>query len=157
MTDVKTAIKFFFALMTIGTAAWADSAPVKAAAERNIPGLTWQADSVLTGDFSCEGREQYAILGTNPSDIVIAVFLKGLDSKPEILHYSTKARRPADVKIKTESMDFKLDELKDEIGAIPEGMHTSKTCKGLNLSDDRTDSAHIYWNHVKHEFDDWGL
>jgi hypothetical protein len=44
---------------------------------------------------------------------------------------------------------------KDEIGVDLPGFMPSKKCKGLNLSDGRIDSAHIYWNHEANRFDDW--
>jgi hypothetical protein len=37
------------------------------------------------------------------------------------------------------------------------GFQQSKTCKGLNLSDGETDSAHIYWNHKALRFGEWQL
>jgi len=132
---------------------------VEAAAARFVPDVTWRAGSVVKGDFSCRGRVEQAILGTNPADIVIAIFLHGTTKPPEILRYSAKARRAESAELKIESLDFTPQELKeiaDSIGGeIPPGLRASKTCKGLNLSDG--DSAHIYWNHKARRFDDWSL
>jgi len=98
---------------------------------------------------------QPAILGTSQSEIVIAVFLNGTTSRPEVLRYSAKVRDPASAELKIEDAYSHLKEIADELGAVPPGMQPSETCKGLNLSDGRIDSAHIYWNHDARRFDDW--
>jgi hypothetical protein len=93
-----------------------------------------------------------AILGTSESEIVVAVFLKGLSSRPQVLRYSARVRDAASAVLETESLDFDREE---ELGYALAGFRRSKTCQGLNLSDGRSDSAHIYWNHESRRFDDW--
>ena len=127
------------------------------AAARFVPDVKWRPASVVTGDFSCRGRRETALLGTNQSDIVIAIFLNGLGKPPEALRYSAKARRAESAELIVEDMDYDPKELANSIGSAPEGMRPSKTCKGLKLDDGYTDSAHIYWNHVARRFDDWTL
>jgi hypothetical protein len=128
--------------------------PVQAAAAKYVPGVRWRAKSVIAGNFSCRGRTESAILGTSESWIVVAVFLNGLDHKPQVLEYSTKARNAASAILQTESLGFDPEEA---LGYALPGFRRSKTCKGLNLSDSRSDSAHIYWNHESRRFDDWVL
>jgi hypothetical protein len=125
---------------------------IKSAAARYVPGINWRAKSVVAGDFSCRGRVQRAILGTSRSEIVVAVFLNGTKRPPEVLHYSAKVRDAASAILATEDLDY---DPKEEIGSVLPGFRRSKTCKGLNLSDGRIDSAHIYWNHESLRFDDW--
>jgi hypothetical protein len=56
------------------------------------------------------------------------------------------------IKMTIESVDYDPE---DEIGVAIQGFRRSKTCKGLNIADDHTDSIHIYWNHYFREFDLW--
>jgi hypothetical protein len=125
--------------------------PITTAAARFVPGATWRSNSVLTADFSCRGRKEQAILGVTSSEIVIAVFLNGTGEKPEILRYSAAARNISQTTLTIESLDYAPDE---ETGPLP-GFRRSPSCQGLNLSDDRIDSAHIYWNHDTQRFADW--
>jgi len=125
---------------------------VQAAAAKFVPGVRWRAKSVVAGDFSCRGRSESAILGTSESEIVVAVFLNGLHREPQVLRYSAKVRDAASAVLEIESLDIDREK---ELGYALPGFRRSKTCRGLNLSDGRSDSAHIYWNHESHRFDDW--
>ena len=121
------------------------------AAPRFVPGVVWRPKSVLTADFSCRGRKEQAILGVTAKEIVIAVFLNGPAEPPEVLGYSAEVRDASEAQLTTESLDY---DPKDDVGDLP-GFRRSRTCVGLNLSDDRIDSAHIYWNHDAKRFEDW--
>jgi hypothetical protein len=125
---------------------------VEISAAKYVPGVRWQPKSVLTADFSCRGRREQAILGTSATDIVIAVFLNGTSERPEVLRYSSRVRDAASVQLTIEDQDYdpSLD-----IGSDLPGFKRSRTCKGLNLSDQHIDSAHIYWNHLMSRFEDW--
>lgn len=119
-----------------------------------VPGMAWQRLSVVSGDFSCLGRKQPAILGTSASEIVIVVFLNGLETRPQVLRYSAKALNPKTLKLAIEDLN---QDPKEIIGIELPGFRPSKSCKGLNLSDGETDSSHIYWNHDSQRFDAWRL
>jgi len=125
---------------------------IATAAAKYLPGIQWRQNTVIRGDFSCQGQQQQAILGTTSSEIVIAVFLNGTNQPPEVLRYSAKARDASYAKLMIEDQDY--DPKEDPGYALP-GFRRSKTCKGLNLSDGLVDSAHIYWNHDARQFDDW--
>lgn len=127
-----------------------DSA-VAAAAKRFLPDVRWRAASALHADFTCRGRQQSAILGVSDTDIVIAVFLKGLATRPEVLRYSF-ARDTSTLQLTAEDLNW---DPKAELGYALPGFQRSKTCQGLNLADGEVDAAHIYWNHDGHRFDDW--
>ncbi len=129
----------------------AQAPSIIAAASKFVPGVSWRPESVLTADFSCQGRRGQAVLGVTSKEIVVAVFLKGTSEKPEVLRYSAAARDAAQAKLTLESLDYAPSE---DSGPLP-GFKRSRTCKGLNLSDDMVDSAHIYWNHEAKRFDDW--
>ena len=141
------ALVFILILQTPGP-----SLPITAAAAKYVPGVKWRPGTVVTADFSCRGRKEQAILGVNASDIVIAVFLNGTNQKPAVLRYSAKVRNAATAELTIEDQDY---DPKDVIGVALRGFHRSSTCKGLNLSDGRSDSAHIYWNHKDRRFEDW--
>jgi hypothetical protein len=70
------------------------------AANRFVPGVNWRQSSVVLADFTCVGHKQQAILGTNSTDIVVAVFINGTGARPEMLRYSAKIRSPADATLK---------------------------------------------------------
>ena len=129
----------------------ADAPSLPAAAAKFVPGVRWRAKSALIADFSCRGYREQAILGMTAKDIVVAVFLNGLAEKPEVLRYSSEARDPKSIKLTIESLDY---DPKEEVGNLP-GFQRSRSCQGLNLSDEKVDSAHIYWNHETGRFADW--
>ena len=131
-----------------------DPASVAKAATKRLPGVAWQRRSIVSGDFTCRGRKEQAILGVDASEILIAVFVNGLDSWPEVLRYSAKARNPKTAELTIEDLDY---DPKEMIGSDLYGFRRSKSCKGLNLSDGDTDSAHIYWNYKTLRFEDWTL
>jgi hypothetical protein len=81
------------------------------------------------------------------SEIVVAVFLNGLVKKPSLLRYSASFRDSSTVKLAIEDGEFDVTEFKEILGEIPDGLRSSKSCKWLNLSDEKIDSVHIYWNH----------
>lgn len=124
---------------------------VATAAKRFMPGVRWRADSVLHADFSCRGHQETAILGVSDTDIVIAVFLKGLAKRPEAIRYSL-ARDTSSLHLTAEGRDW---DPKADLGYTLPGFQRSKSCQGLNLADDEVDSAHIYWDHDSHRFEDW--
>jgi hypothetical protein len=76
------------------------------AATRYLPGVNWRQSSVVLADFACVGHKQQAILGTNSTDIVIAIFINGMGFRPELLRYSARIRNPADAKLTTEGLDY---------------------------------------------------
>jgi hypothetical protein len=129
----------------------AEAPSLPAAAAKFVPGVRWRPKSALIADFSCRGHREQAILGMTAKDIVVAVFLNGLTEKPEVLRYSAEARDPKSLKLTIESLDY---DPKEDIGDLP-GFQRSRSCQGLNLSDEKVDAAHIYWNHETGHFADW--
>ena len=154
MNTLSRALAGALAMLACAGAAAAD-ADVKAAAERFVSGIAWQAPSVLAGDFSCAGQRQFAILGTSAHEIVVAVFTHGLAQAPEVLRFESEERKAGAAKIRLEETSLTLDEVKTLAGAEPPGYQASASCKGVRLSDDASDAAHIYWDHVAKRFDSW--
>ncbi len=133
-------------------------APVtpQSAARKLFPQVKWRAD-VLKGDFTCQGKTQFAMLGITDLEFVVIVFADGLNKKPLEIRFSGKTRNPYKLKLTRESLDIKSAEIEKAAGRLPEGLVPSKTCSGLTLSDDEVDAAHIYWNHKTHKLSAWTL
>lgn len=134
--------------------AWANPA-VKKAADQFVGGVTWQAQSVLSADFSCAGRIEHAILGTSDKEIVVAIFTPDLSRAPEVLRFDAAGRQPQAARIRLEDSALTPAEITTLAGSAPTGYRPSATCKGVRLSDAASDAAHIYWDHDSKKFDSW--
>jgi hypothetical protein len=160
---MKHAYIYVLFLSCLPFIATAETISVETAATQFVKEVKWRKESVITGNFSCKGKKEQAILGTsreagtNKEFIIVAIFINGLSKAPEILRYSGSARDPSTTVLTVEDMNFDSKEFIQEIGNMPEGMRPSKICKGINMSDGAIDSAHIYWNHDKKQFSDWVL
>jgi hypothetical protein len=120
------------------------------AANKYVPGVTWHSESVITGDFKCRGLKEQAVLGITPQEIVVVLFINGLQNRPQILRDTVHA--PADAELTIEDLDY---DPKEQAGVELEGFLRSKVCKGLNIADNHVDSFHVYWNHKDSQFDWW--
>ena len=123
---------------------------IVSAANKHVPDVTWHSESVISGDFTCRGRNEQAILGITAKEIIVVVFIDGLQNKPEILR--DKVHTPADAELALEDLDYAPEE---QIGVELEGFQRSKVCKGFNIADHHVDSFHVYWNHKDSKFDWW--
>ena len=120
------------------------------AANKYVPGVTWRSESVISGDFTCRGRTEQAVLGITAQEILAVVFINGLENKPEILR--DKVHAPADAELTIEDLDYAPIE---KVGVELEGFLRSKVCKGFNIADNHVDSFHVYWNHKNGQFNSW--
>jgi len=155
-------MKFRFVLVSlllIGIAAdvtsATDKAFITAAAKRIDNAIQWQESSVVVGDFTCKGHSELAILGTSSKEIVIAIFTEGTAKPIEVMRFSGVARSPKSAILAIEPLDFTLQDFRREVGAVPDGLVPSKTCVGLNMTDQMVDSAHIYWHRKRGRFESW--
>jgi hypothetical protein len=123
---------------------------IVSAANKYVPGATWHSESVIIGDFTCHGRKEQAILGITAHEIIVVVFINGLQNKPEILR--DKVHTPADAELTIEDLDY---DPKEQPGVELEGFLRSKVCKGLNITDNHLDPFHVYWNHKDSQFNWW--
>ncbi len=119
--------------------------------------VAWQRKSILSGDFTCKGKREIAILGTSAKEIVVAVFQPPARKPVDLLRYSAVARNPNSAILEIESLDFDLKEFERDVGYVPNGLKPSKTCVGLNMTDQMIDSAHIYWHRKNRRFESWSL
>jgi hypothetical protein len=141
---------------------------VTAAAAKFAPKVSWDPASVLSLDFTCRGRIEYAILGATAveevlvegrpvgqraPELVVAVFVEGLNHAPRL--FQDSARSVEFASLSAESLDFRKSDIEQAAGLTPEGLRPSRTCKGLKLSSDSADSAHLYWSQVRRDISIW--
>jgi hypothetical protein len=127
---------------------------VEAAARQAVAGMAWRSP-VVTGDFSCRGRHEYAILGTGASEIAVVVFAAEQAEPIGVLRLPLSGRDPKATVLSREDLDFAPEEFERDSGPLPEGLLPSKTCLGLSVGDGRAASAHIYWNRRAKRFATW--
>ena len=148
----QTALGLLLSVFSSVALAAAPEIKIATAAAKYFPEVSWRVDSVLSGDFSCHGRKEWAILGTNATDVVVAIFLHGASKNPEILRFRPRVLDSAITKLEVYSLD--LDPSPDLGYKLP-GFYRSKICKGLSIDDGRPDPSNIYWNHDSHKFEAW--
>ena len=129
-----------FLSMAIGPVYSAETEKIAKAAKTFEPRVQWQERSVVKADFTCDARQDFAILGTQNSLLVLAVFANGTTNKPVVIEIDS-ALDAGQTKLFVESQDFETgtDEPGD-VGPLP-GFKRSKTCYGLRLDDERIDSV----------------
>jgi hypothetical protein len=131
------------------------AAAVRAAAEKFTGGFMWRPATLLMADFNCTGNVQPAMLGSSTKEIAVVIFADGLDRPPALLRFEGDALSIAQSKIRLDDYTLSPAEIADIAGAPPVGYRPSGTCQGVRLSDDRSEAAHIYWDHDNQRFDSW--
>lgn len=148
--------KLLFGLLVAPVLVHAAGDPLVArAASSAAPDVSWRVDSDLMAELTCQGRTQHAVMGAARNEIAVAVFQDGIGSKPVVLRFPLGKRDVKAIRLSTEKMDYKPDDFADTLGEVPEGLRTSKSCKGLVLGDGGPESVHIYWNHVRGQLYAW--
>jgi hypothetical protein len=124
------------------------------AAKALEPRVHWQERSVVRADLTCDSRQDFAILGTQGSLLVVAVFANRRTTKPIVIELES-GLDANQAKLSVESQDFDPEaEDSGDVGPLP-GFKRSKACYGLRLDDERIDSVHIYWNRLDGRFQSW--
>jgi hypothetical protein len=83
------------------------------AADRSV---NWQRQSILSGDFTCQEKREYAILGTRPKQIVIAIFQPPSRKPLDILLYSGTERHASSAVLTIEPLHFDPKQLEPSLG-----------------------------------------
>jgi len=78
---------FGFAALLLTALTGASPAEVQAAAARVDAQAVWQENSVLSGDFACDGKPRHAILGHKGQGLLVAVFRDDLGQAPDLLAF----------------------------------------------------------------------
>ena len=119
---------FGFAALLLSALTGAPPAEVRAAAERVDAVAAWQENSVLSGDFACDGNPRHAILGSKDQKLVVALFRDDLAQAPELLAFPASSGGAL-------------------LAADVPGARAPAACPGLRLmggTGRRID--HIFWN-----------
>jgi hypothetical protein len=124
-----------------------------------IVDVRWIVGSTVFGDFTCRGLRDMARFGTSKrSGFVVMVQPSHKKAKPSYLVFATRGRKPQNIRLAVESLDFNDDAaFKQEVAESAPGLRPSTTCQGLSLGDGETDAHHIYWNTGKKAFESWSL
>jgi hypothetical protein len=133
----------------------AQAVAVSTAADKFTGNFMWRPATLLTADFNCTGKVQHAMLGTAANEIAVAIFANGLDRPPALLRFEGDAQSIAQSKIRLDDYTLSPAEIADITGTPPVGYRPSAACHGVRLSDDRSEAAHIYWDHDHQQFDSW--
>lgn len=118
--------------------------------------VEWEPQTVLAGDFDCDGVPDSAFVGRSPSSVHVGLIRTNTPT-PALLAFGTHGSVVQDevgsakARLTLESLDYDPSEA---VGAI-EGFQRSKACKGLNLGDGESDSMHIFWNRKSHRLEWW--
>ncbi len=147
----------YFLLLGVAHAAEPSTASVAAAAKRFSPATDWMANSVATGDFTCEGRVQHAILGRSRSGVVVAIFTNQLKSKPQLLRFEPDPRAAEGPELQLDDLSFEDEDFWKEVSSLAPGLRKSKTCKGLSIHGGERDALHIFWNLSRRRFETWSF
>jgi hypothetical protein len=131
------------------------AAAVRAAADKFSGNFMWRPATLLAADFNCTGKVQHAMLGTSVNEIAVAIFADGLDRPPALVRFEGDAQSIAESKIRLDDYTLSPAEIADITGTPPVGYRPSAACHGVRLSDDRSEAAHIYWDHDNQRFDSW--
>ena len=136
------------------TAPAAPPSPLEVA-QRERPGLQWQADSELEGDFDCSGQPSTVLLGSSKTEVMLAVFPRRDGAAPVWLTFPAREIDPATAMLTAEDLDFDPVRYVREYGPTPSGLEPSLSCEGLDLTDAAPHSVHVYWDRKKHRYADW--
>lgn len=141
--------------LVLGQGVCAAPAEVEAAARRFSPEISWQSRSVVSGDFSCKGRSEQAILGVAKGRVVVAIFTRELSGRPETVALEESVLDGGAVALAVESLDVDVVALERDLGWRPPGLRRSKSCVGLTLNDQQVDPVHVYWNRAAARLQTW--
>ena len=145
------------ALFGVAHATEPSTASVIAAAKRFSPGTNWFAKSVTTGDFTCKGRTQQAILGRSRSGLVVAIFTKHIGSRPDLLRFEPDLRAAEEPELQVDDLHFEDEELWKEVSSLAPGLRKSGTCKGLSIHGGERDALHIFWDLSRTRLETWSF
>ena len=129
------------------------------ALQASRPGLTWR--HALSIDVDCDGRRDEVFTAQDSTHYYVAAVAPRKAGKPKISAIQFQLSGSSQDSfcgppepLRPESLNI---DLRETLGAEPEGFRRSARCKGLNLIAGECDSFHLYWNHVAGELGWWRL
>jgi len=118
------------------------------------PEVNWDPHTLLKADFDLDGMEDYSFGGKKGAQYAVGI-LKGplnVQSKHWTLEFSEDAGDQGSLCSVSEAR-ISLEMLDDELVQGAHGL--PEIGKGINVSDDKCDSFHIYWDQKEKRFTWW--
>ena len=118
------------------------------------PQTQWDAKSLLEADLDLDGGEDYALLGLHRDHFVVGIVhgpVHATKSGVWTLDFPWSGGEDA---LCSKHAKIELESLAENEGPAAD---QPRKGQGINLSDDRCDAFHIYWNPRKQRFDWWRL
>jgi hypothetical protein len=130
--------------------------------KRELPHVKWSSERVIV-DVNCDGRPDRVFTGRDAEHYyVAAVMADGTSPRVSYVVFllrggSGDAFCGAPERLRTERIDYDIEEMQRILGAVPEGFERSTRCLGLQLIAGECDSFHLFWNHVANKLAAWRL
>ena len=118
------------------------------------PATRWDRGSLLTADLDQDGTDDFAALGRGQDHFVVGIVHGPVSPSKDGVWTLDFPWDGGEDALCAERAKLALESLEENEGPEEDQPHTGQ---GLNLSDDRCDAFHIYWNPGKRTFDWWRL
>jgi hypothetical protein len=118
------------------------------------PATKWDAKSLLKGDLDQDGGEDFALLGSGKDHFVVGIVHGPVDARSGGVWTLDFPWNGGEDALCSKHARIALEPLAENEGPEED---QPRNGEGINLSDDRCDAFHIYWNPKKQRFDWWRL
>ena len=118
------------------------------------PATKWDARSLLKADLDQDGTADFAVLGRGKDHFVVGIVHGPVSAGKDGVWTLDFPWDGGEDALCAKRAKLALESLEENEGPEEDQPHTGQ---GLNLSDDRCDAFHIYWNPQKRTFDWWRL
>ena len=109
------------------------------------PAVAWNEKSVTLADVNCDGKPETILLGSEKSEVVIAIVSPKSQKKPQLFSFPISSatqngfcRMP--VRIVVSPLECESDS-----GPLP-GCKPTRSCKEFTVADDECDGFNFYWD-----------
>jgi hypothetical protein len=118
------------------------------------PATKWDSKSLLQADLDQDGTADFAVLGRGEDHFVVGIVHGPVNAGKDGVWTLDFPWDGGEDALCAKHAKIALESLEENEGPEEDQPHTGQ---GLNLSDDRCDAFHIYWNPRKKQFDWWRL
>jgi len=108
------------------------------------PKTSWRPETLLKGDFDCDGSKDYAFGGQKANRYIIGILKGPVKANSKHWVISFKSGKESQNSLCSLDARINLESRKD--------LKTRHKCKGIKLHDDLCDSFHIYWKKLMGRF-----
>lgn len=130
--------------------------------QQKYPEVKWDKKSIKKADINCDGKQDFALLGKEGGNVMVAVIVGPLSEGSKILISQLRVGKQSQdslcvprARLTLEDQDYDASEIYD--GQSIPGFRRSMTCKGINVADGECDSFHYFWNHDLKTLQWWRL